>query len=47
MVLILAELFDKVPVNVFDKVMYLLQGRVAPLYIPLTDVVCLQAVTKA
>lgn len=35
MVLILSELFEKVPGNVFDKVMYLLQGRVAPLYIPL------------
>ncbi len=35
MVLILSELFGKVPASVFDRVMYLLQGRVAPLYIPL------------
>lgn len=35
MIVILAELFKKVPADVFDKVMYLLQGRVAPLYVPL------------
>ncbi len=35
MVLILAELFEKVPVEDMDHVMYLLQGRVAPLYVPL------------
>lgn len=51
MVLILAELFDKVPANVFDKVMYLLQGRVAPLYIPLefgmADKMIVKALGKA
>lgn len=35
MILILSELFEKVPADVFDKVMYLLQGRVAPLFVPL------------
>jgi len=35
MILILAELFKKVPATDFDKVMYLLQGRVVPLYINL------------
>lgn len=35
MVLLLSELFEKVPTDVFDKVMYLLQGRVAPLYVNL------------
>jgi DNA ligase-1 len=35
MVLLLSELFETVPSEVFDKVMYLLQGRVAPLYVNL------------
>lgn len=35
MVLILAELFNKVPAENMMHVMYLLQGRVAPLYVPL------------
>ena len=35
MILILAELFKRVPDTDFDKVMYLLQGRVVPLYINL------------
>lgn len=35
MILILAELFEKVHKDDFDKVMYLLQGRIAPLYTPL------------
>ncbi|MDO8269045.1 MAG: ATP-dependent DNA ligase [Candidatus Levybacteria bacterium] len=35
MILILAELFKKVPAGDFDKVMYLLQGRVAPLFVNL------------
>lgn len=35
MILMLAELFEKVPVGDFDKVMYLLQGRVAPLFVSL------------
>ena len=35
MILILAELFKVVPAEDFDKVMYLLQGRVAPLFINL------------
>jgi len=35
MILILAELFEKVPASEFDKVMYLSQGRVAPLYVNL------------
>jgi DNA ligase-1 len=33
MILLLAELFKEVPANDFDKVMYLLQGRVVPLYV--------------
>jgi DNA ligase-1 len=32
MVVILAELFSKVPADEIDKVIYLLQGRVSPLY---------------
>lgn len=35
MILILSDLFERVPVADFDKVMYLLQGRVAPLYVNL------------
>ena len=33
MILLLSELFKEVPATDFDKVMYLLQGRVVPLYI--------------
>lgn len=51
MVLILSELFQKVPTDVMDKVMYLLQGRVAPLYINLefgmADKMILKAIAKA
>lgn len=35
MILLLSELFEKVPADDFDKVMYLLQGRVAPLFVNL------------
>lgn len=35
MILLLADLFKKVPASDFDKVMYLLQGRVVPLYVNL------------
>lgn len=35
MILLLAELFKEVPAADFDKVMYLLQGRVVPLYVNL------------
>ena len=35
MILLLSDLFKEVPAEDFDKVMYLLQGRVAPLYINL------------
>lgn len=35
MILLLSELFEKVPAGDFDKVMYLLQGRIVPLYEPL------------
>jgi len=35
MVVILSDLFKKVPASEFDYVMYLLQGRVAPLFVPL------------
>ena len=51
MILILAELFEKVPADVFDKVMYLLQGRVAPLFVPLefgmADKMMLKAIALA
>jgi DNA ligase-1 len=51
MIIVLAELFGKVPADVFDKVMYLLQGRVAPLYIPLefgmADKMIIKAFSKA
>lgn len=51
MILILAELFDKVPADVSDKVMYLLQGRVAPLFVPLefgmADKMMLKAIALA
>ena len=35
MILLLSDLFKEVPVDDFDRVMYLLQGRVAPLYVNL------------
>lgn len=51
MVLLLSELFEKVPAEDMDKVMYLLQGRVAPLYVPLefgmADKMILRAVALA
>ena len=51
MILILSDLFKEVPVDVFDKVMYLLQGRVAPLYVPIefgmADKMILKALAKA
>lgn len=51
MILILAELFRKVPVDDFDKVMYLLQGRVAPLFVNLefgmADKMIVKALAKA
>lgn len=51
MVLILADLFSKVPAPDMDKVMYLLQGRVAPLYIPIefgvADKMIVRAITLA
>lgn len=51
MILILSELFEKVPADVMDKVMYLLQGRVAPLYVNLeffmADKMILRAISRA
>lgn len=51
MILILSELFKEVPADSFDKVMYLLQGRVVPLYTPLefgmADKMILRAVARA
>ena len=51
MILILAELFKKVPAVDFDKVMYLLQGRVAPLFVNLefgmADKMIIKALTTA
>lgn len=51
MILILAELFEKVPASEFDKVMYLLQGRVAPLYVAIefgmADKMMLKAIAHA
>ncbi|MGE5042180.1 MAG: ATP-dependent DNA ligase [Candidatus Levyibacteriota bacterium] len=51
MILILSELFEKVPADVFDKVMYLLQGRVAPLFEPLefgmADKMMVRAIAQA
>ena len=51
MTLLLSELFEKVPVDVFDKVMYLLQGRVAPLFVNLefgmADKMIVKALSKA
>ncbi len=35
MILLLSDLFKEVPADDFDRVMYLLQGRVAPLYVNL------------
>lgn len=51
MVLVLSELFKKVSVGEIDQVMYLLQGRVAPLYVPLefgmADKMVLRAIVRA
>lgn len=51
MILILSELFGKVPAEDMDKVMYLLQGRVAPLYVNLeffmADKMILRAISRA
>lgn len=51
MIVVLSELFKEVPAEDFDKVMYLLQGRVAPLYVPLefgmADKMILKALAKA
>ena len=51
MILVLAELFEKVPASEFDHVMYLLQGRVAPLFVPLefgmADKMMLKAIALA
>lgn len=51
MILLLAELFKKVPVDDFDRVMYLLQGRVVPLYVNLefgmADKMVVKALAKA
>ncbi len=51
MILILAELFKEVPAQEFDHVMYLLQGRVAPLFVPLefgmADKMMLKAIALA
>ncbi len=51
MMVLLAELFGKVPADNMSQVMYLLQGRVAPLYVPLefgmADKMILKAIAKA
>lgn len=51
MILILADLFKAVPSHDFDRVMYLLQGRVVPLYVPLefgmADKMILKAIARA
>lgn len=51
MIEILAELFSKTPASEIDKVIYLMQGRVAPLYVPLefgmADKMVLKAIAKA
>lgn len=51
MILTLSELFKKVPADDFDRVMYLLQGRVVPLYVPLefgmADKMILKAIARA
>lgn len=51
MVLILSDLFKKGSASDMDKMMYLLQGRVAPLYVPLefgvADKMILKALSKA
>lgn len=51
MILILAELFKAVPANEFAEVMYLLQGRVAPLFVALefgmADKMILRAIARA
>lgn len=51
MILLLADLFKEVPAGEFDHVMYLLQGRVVPLYVNLefgmADKMILRAVARA
>lgn len=51
MIVLLSELFRKVPSSDFDKVMYLLQGRVVPLYVDLefgiADKMVIKALSKA
>lgn len=51
MILILSDLFKTVPAEAFDHVMYLLQGRVVPLYVNLefgmADKMILRAVARA
>lgn len=51
MMVLLAELFSKVPADNMAQVMYLLQGRVAPLYVPLefgmADKMIIKALAKA
>lgn len=47
MILILSELFKKVPAEETDKVMYLLQGRVAPLFVALEFGMADKMVAKA
>lgn len=51
MIEILSELFKKVPAKDFDKVMYLLQGRLAPLFVNLefgmADKMVVKALSKA
>lgn len=51
MMVLLAELFAKVPTDNMAQVMYLLQGRVAPLYVPLefgmADKMIIKALSKA
>ncbi|MBP7832371.1 MAG: ATP-dependent DNA ligase [Candidatus Levybacteria bacterium] len=51
MMVLLADLFKKVPADNMAQVMYLLQGRVAPLYVPLefgmADKMIIKALSKA
>lgn len=51
MILLLSQLFKEVPAEDFDRVMYLLQGRVVPLYVNLefgmADKMVVKALSKA
>ena len=47
MILILAELFEKVTTVDFDKVMYLLQGRVVQLYVNIEFGMAVKMIIKA